>query len=226
LSGCASTHTDDAPQKAYDNAIADAAIVSPEKIMPLLPIPSGSAVQVVSWVTQNRLPCHAGEPQCAFTTGTDRIWVTLDGEVQTLCRSWNLSGDALRRRLEQLLGLPMDPPPQYRKAGFVIMQVPQGRLERACLGVNDSDAAHPQCTLDVQASTPAELRNYVQQQMAGSYILRNPKGPGYPFTRLGYTYDWNPFAQTRNHYGASEFLLMPGTAVKVAAQMTTDDYCK
>lgn len=226
LLGCASIRTDDHPQKFYDAAIADAAIASPEKIMPLLPIPEGSSVKVISWVAENRLPCRSGESQCAFTTGGDRIWVTLAGEVQGLCRSWNLSGDALRRRLEQLLGLPMDPPPQYRKARFVIMDVPQGRLERACLGVNDSDAAHPQCTLDVQASAPVELRNYVLQQMAGSYILRNPKGPGYPFTRLGYTYDWSPIAQAPNHYGASEFLLMPGTAAKVAAQIATDDYCK
>ncbi|MGZ5802211.1 MAG: hypothetical protein ACXWJZ_16460 [Burkholderiaceae bacterium] len=226
LLGCASIGHDDHPQKFYDAAIADAAIVSPEKIMPLLPIPAGPSVTVVSWVTENRLPCRADESQCAFTTGADRIWVTLSGEVQSLCRSWNLSGDPLRRRLEQLLGLPMDPPPQYRKAKFVIMDIPQGRLERACLGVNDSDAAHPQCTLDVQASTSAELRQYVQQQMAGSYILRNPKGPGYPFTRLGYTYDWSPIAKAPNHYGASEFLLMPVTTAKVAAQIATDDYCK
>jgi hypothetical protein len=226
LIGCASISHDDNPQKFYDAAITDAAIATPEKIMPLLPIPAGSSVTVISWVTENRLPCRATEPQCVFITGNDRIWVTLAGEVQGLCRSWNLSGDPLRRRLEQLLGLPMDPPPQYRKAKFVIMTVPQGRLERACLGVNDSDAAHPQCTFDVQASTPTELRNYVLQQMAGSYILRNPKGPGYPFTRLGYTYDWSPIAKAPNHYGASEFLLMPVTTAKVAAQIATDDYCK
>lgn len=226
LFGCASTRIDENPQKFYDAAIVDAAVVSPEKVMPLLPIPPAASVKVISWVTESRLPCRADELECVFTTAADRIWVTLAGEVQGLCQSWNLSGDPLRRRLEQLLGLPMDPPPQYRKAKFVVMEVPRNRLERACLGVNEADAGRPVCTLDVQPSTAAELRNYVQQQMAGSYVVRNPKGPGYPFTRLGYTYDWSPLTKAKNHYGASEFLLMPGTPAKVAAQIATDVYCK
>ncbi len=226
LSGCVSVSNNAPPRNDYDAAIVDAAVVSPEKIMSLRPIPSTPSVSVISWVSESRVPCRANESSCIYTTGSDRMWVTLAGEVQSLCRSWNLNGDALRQRLEQLLGLPANSPPQYRKVKFVVMELARDRLERACLGVNDADAAHPVCMLDTQASTSPELRNYVQQQMAGAYILRNPKGPGYPFTRLGYTYDWNPLSKAANHYGASEFLLLPNTPVNVTAQYSTDAYCK
>lgn len=226
LSACAAAPTvDKAPQNGYDAAIADAAVASPEKIMPLLPLPASPSAPMISWVTEKRLPCKADEAQCTVAVGADRLWVTLGGEVQNLCKSWNLSGDPLRRRLEQLLGLPMDPPQQYRKTSFVVMEVPRDRIERPCLGMNDTDAENPACTIDTAASTPPELRIFVQQQMAGSYIIRNPKGPGYPFTRLGYTYDWSPASKARNHYGVSEFLIAPNTTVKVTAQMSTDAYC-
>lgn len=227
LLGCASAPTGEPDVQAdYHAAIADAAIASPKKVSPLLPLPSGPSVTVISWVTEKRLPCRADEAQCALSIGAERLWVTLAGEVQNLCRSWNLSGDSLRRRLEQLLGLPLDPPPQYRKAKFVSMEVPRERIERPCLGVDESDPAHPACTLDAKQDSPAELRNFVGRQMAASYIIRNPGGPGYPFTRLGYTYDWHPATRTRNRYGASEFLVAPHTTAAVTAQITTDDYCK
>lgn len=226
LVGCVGLQVDKNPQRLYEQAIVDAAVVSPEKIMPLLPIPVAQNVTVISWVTDSRTPCKSGESQCEFTSGTDRIWVTLDGEVKNLCQSWHLHDDALRIRLEQLLGLPPNSPQQYRKVKFVVMKVPHERLERACLGVNANDAAHPQCTLATQNNTPDDLRNYVQQQMAGSYVVHNPNGPGYPFTRLGYTYDWNAVSDKQHHYGASEFLIMPNTAIKVREIFSTDEYCK
>lgn len=213
-------------QQLYAQAIGDAAVASPEKILPLLPLPASDNVIVVSWVTEARLPCSTSQPHCSYSTGADRMWVTLEGEVKQKCQRWQLSGDALRRRLEQLLGLPMDSPLPYRKVKFISIQVPRARLQRACLGVNEQNLLQPSCTLDAQPSTADDLKNYVQQQMAGSYIVGNPKGPGYPFTRLGYTYDWHPKATASHHYGASEFLIMPNTPVAVIADATTDDYCK
>lgn len=213
-------------QIQYNAAISDAAVAGPEKIVALLPIPPGPSVAVISWVTEKRLPCQAGEPPCTLTVGADRLWVTLAGEVQHLCRSWNLSGDPLRRRLEQLLGLPLDPPPQFRKAQFVVMEVPRDRIDRPCLGIDDTDPAHPTCTLDGKSGNAVELRNFVGQQMASSYVVGHPTSPGYPYTRLGYTYDWHPAAHARKHYGASEFVVAPNTVARVTAQIATDDYCK
>lgn len=213
------------PQADYRAAIADAAVASPAKVKDLLPLPPDASVAVVSWVTPQRAPCAPGPAPCALTLGADRLWVTLAGEVQTLCRAWNLRGDPLRRRLEQLLGLPLDPPPQYRKTTFVVMQIARERIERPCLGVNRADPAHPSCTLDYQPDTSAELRNFVGQQMAASYVIDHPKGPGYPYTRLGYTYDWQRAVTAASHYGASEFVVMPHSQIGVTAQIPSDEYC-
>lgn len=225
LAGCAALPTSVPDvQASYHAAIADAAVASPSKIMPLQPLPSGDTVTVVSWVVAQRVPCAAADLPCSMTVGKEPLWVTLAGEVQAACRSWQLQGDALRRRLEQLLGLPMDPPPQYRKAMFVELQVPRSRLQRPCLGLDESDPRAPVCTLQAQASTSQELRNFVGQQMAGSYVVNNPQGPGYPFTRLGYTYDWGPNARP-NHYGVSEFLVAPASTLRAVRVLATDAYC-
>ena len=69
------------------------------------------------------------------------------------------------------------------------------------------------------------MHNFVGQQMAAAYIADSPTGPGYPYTRLGYTYDWHPEAAARGHYGASEFVVDVGTTATVLAQYSTDAYC-
>lgn len=225
LAACASLQLQGVdPQANYHAAISDSAVASPAKVMPLRPLPQGDMVTVVSWVVAQRVPCAASDLPCDMKLGKDPMWVTLAGEIQASCRSWQLRGDALRRRLEQLLGLPMDPPPQYRKAMIVEMQVPRPQLQRPCLGLDEANPARPVCTIDAQSETPLELRNFVGQQMAGSYVVGNPRGPGYPFTRLGYTYDWGPNAQP-NHYGASEFLVAPGTSMVATKVQSTDTYC-
>jgi hypothetical protein len=225
LGGCAVAPQ--GTQQRYEAAIADAAVASPEKINPLLPVPAGSAVGVVTWTSKNRAPCPLDKPRCSFTVGADRIWVTLAGEVQGRCRAWSLSGVALRRRLEQLLGLPPDPPPQHEYAVFATMQVPRDALERPCLGIDAGDPAHPKCTIAVPAqfAASAAMQSFVGKQMMSSYVVRNPSGPGYPYTRLGYTYDWAPGAEAQRHYGASEFVVAPGTRVDVTDEVESDAYC-
>ncbi|MFO0210323.1 MAG: hypothetical protein ACK53E_05995, partial [Pseudanabaena sp.] len=45
---------------------------------------------------------------------------------------------------------------------------------------------------------------------------------GYPWTRMGYTYDWgNPNSEV----GLSEFVINTGTAFEVKSVQTTDKYC-
>ena len=226
LSGCVSVAPPGMPSgAAYEAAIADAAVASPRKVTALMPLPQGDRVRVVSWVTQSRTPCRAPDTSCATTTAPDRIWVTLAGEVQARCRAWGLQGDALRQRLEQLLGLPLDPPVQFRKTQFVTMEVARERLDRPCLGIDDTIPQSPVCTVGIQASRAPDVRDYVLRQMADSFVVGGPGGPGYPFTRLGYTYDWNQTNALPNHYGASEFLVQANTSATVITQQDTDAYC-
>lgn len=228
LAGCGalpSNHVDDPAGSArlYQRAIGDAAIASQDKVRPLLAIPATDTVTVVTWVGASSQFCANGENQCQYTVGSGGIWVSLDGEVQNKCASWGISGDALRKRLEQLLGLPPNQPPQYQKTRFVVLSAPSGYLQRPCVGLGDSADGPPTCSVRVKASPAISPLAFVGGQMASSYIDVTSGSPGYPFTRLGYTYDWSPVSA--DHYGASEFILVPGTVATVKAQMSTDEYC-
>ena len=227
LAACSTLPGDPAETPAaYRAAISDAAVASPRKVVPLLALPSAATLSVVSLMSATKVPsCSKDALPCAVTLGDRPLWVTLSGEVQDLCRSWKLRGDALRNRLKQLLGMPEDPPSPFPAAVFVELRVARQSLERPCLGVDASDPVQPKCTLDAQPTTPATLRAFVGQQMAASYVVDRPGSPGYPFTRLGYTYDWAQAARA-DHYGASEFIVTPTSTVEVLAVVSTDDYCR
>jgi hypothetical protein len=45
----------------------------------------------------------------------------------------------------------------------------------------------------------------------------------YPWTGLGYTYDW--CSQDTKHVGASEFVIRPGSVVNVTAIIDRNTYC-
>lgn len=214
------------PAQAYAAAIADAAVASPRKVLPLQALPEEETLAVVSWMSEKKIPaCSRDALPCELTLGDRPLWVTLAGEVREKCRAWTLHGEPLRRRIEQLLGLPMDPPPAYRGAAFVEFRVARAAVERPCLGVDASDPARPVCTLAASPTSAPALRNFVGQQMADSYVVDSPQGPGYPFTRLGYTYDWSSTADA-GHYGASEFIVRPASTLTVLAVHTADDYCR
>ncbi|MBS1226875.1 MAG: hypothetical protein H6R17_152 [Proteobacteria bacterium] len=227
LAACTTLPNDPAePNSAYRAAISDAAVASPRKIVALLAQPPAETLSVVSLMSANKLPsCSKDALPCVVTLGDRPLWVTLSGEVQVLCRRWKLRGEQLQRRLDQLLGMPVDPPSQYREAVFVEFRVARQNLARPCLGVDASDPARPVCTLDAQPTTPATLRALVGRQMAESYVVDRLGAPGYPFTRLGYTYDWAPTARA-DHYGASEFIVTPTSTVEAVAVVSTDDYCR
>lgn len=227
LAACSTLQRDPSESSsAYRAAISDAAVASPTKVLPLLAMPPAATLSVVSLMSAAKVPrCSQEALPCTVTLGERPLWVTLSGEVQARCRSWKLRGDELRNRLEQLLGMPMDPPQHYRKVAFVEFLVARQGLARPCLGVDSNDSAPATCTLDAQPTTPATLSAFVGQQMAESYVVERPGSPGYPFTRLGYTYDWAPTARA-DHYGASEFIVLPTSTVEVLAVVSTDDYCR
>jgi hypothetical protein len=45
---------------------------------------------------------------------------------------------------------------------------------------------------------------------------------GYPWTRLGYTYDWHPDTPET---GLSEYVIPQGSTVEVHANVETREYC-
>jgi hypothetical protein len=139
------------------------------------------------------------KPDESYTVkGNYSVWVTAVPEV----KEFILHQDQLAKsnqtdlihRIEQYLGLK----PNSKRTNFVEVWVNQEDLIRPCLKskvtVND-----PKCADD----TP------------------HPDKNGYPFTGLGYTYDWgNP----KTDVGASEFTVKSGKIIIVDTNKTTDEY--
>ena len=45
----------------------------------------------------------------------------------------------------------------------------------------------------------------------------------FPWTRLGYTYDWG---ESENHIGLSEFVVRKGADIEIDSVSTVNDYCQ
>ncbi|HTN92939.1 MAG TPA: hypothetical protein VL242_55105 [Sorangium sp.] len=138
------------------------------------------------------------------------VWVTAAPELQAFCRARGLEGSALSLRLEQLLGLP----PGNGKDRVVQLWVPAASLFRPSpdLEIDDSVAE-----LDFPTGTPQEHVDWFNDLKATSY-----GEDGYPWTRLGYTYDWSPDGE---EVGLSEFVIRQGTTVVVDSVTPQDEYC-
>ncbi|KYF55277.1 hypothetical protein BE08_43410, partial [Sorangium cellulosum] len=145
------------------------------------------------------------------TTLAVEVWGTAAPQLQAFCRASGLEGTALSLRLEQRLGLP----PDNGKDRIVQLWVPAESMFRPSpdLEIDDSVAE-----LDFPADTPQEHVDWVDALKATSYGEN-----GYPWTRLGYTYDWNPEG---TEVGESEFVIRKGTTVVVESVTSQEEYCR
>lgn len=229
LAACGGTAsvTEPDPEARYRAAIKDARTAAPSEITTSLTplVPHNDAlvwrtvrdsirqVLVVTWGGAETLPAAtAGDT----VTADQDVWVTAAPQLRRFCRGLDRTGDALRLRLAQRLGLPPDA--NYDR--FVELWVRPRALVRPC---PDPEVTDRECEL-----RPPEPRAHVRISDAHQEWFQGLKatsyGPdGYPFTGLGYTYDWNP---ATDEVGPSEFVLRPGEAAVVRATDSTAAYCR
>lgn len=192
----------------YDNAVRNSPVFEAGHIEQLVTIPANEAnVTVVTWAT--RATADAYYPLGQAQVGVD-VWVTKSPQLQQMCEHYSHSADNLRLRLQQVLGLP----PQVEDRVFVVMQVARGDLFRPC---PDPDPAQPTCGSDFPGNVSTEHKAWMGNQFLQRYRLPG----GYPWTHLGYTYDWGGATTV----GASEFVVRRGATVTVTAKSETAAYC-
>ncbi|MCQ2061791.1 MAG: hypothetical protein MJY99_00445 [Fibrobacter sp.] len=199
----------------YEASIKDAADATSEEIYPLVLI-SESSENIVWNADKSKVlmvTLH-GEPD----TYKDNEYVSLDKEVWVASekeffnwykenapkvRNWSL-------RLRQLYGLHKD----ENVTHFSLIWVDPHDLIRPAYV---TDVTSPSMKVefdgevDSEFETPERLswfKDWFDKQKAASYVQG-----GYPWTRLGYTYDWG--SRSSNKYGLSEFVIMPGSKVEV-----------
>lgn len=217
----------DDPSAAYQRAVADAIVAEPGEIVAsLTPIagynsdliwegePGASRALMVSWVDGNYYDNSVGQD---YTLPSWlRLWVTAVPEIQAFFAPRPYASEAiLKRRVEQLLGMPLD----TRNIKFVEVWVNPNDLARPC---PDPEITDTVCELDFplprfQQLSP-EYRQWFEANRASSYGGSRP----YPWTRLGYTCDWHRGQGC--DVGLSEFVIWPGSTVGVRSVQTTRNY--
>lgn len=170
-------------------------------------------VLVSSWKADTKY--YKNDAQSGFyNTGKYPIWVTVAPDLQ-LWLAANKVADP-EKRLRQLLGLP----PNAEKKYFVEFWVRPQDLIRPCIDTEVTDSA---CDLylknpaDANAENLLWLLEQVHQSFADSTLYNR-----YPFTQLGYTYDWNP--RNKSHVGLSEFVIGKNKNIVVGDVFTTAEY--
>lgn len=174
-------------------------------------------VLVATWTNWTGYDSQIGQ-----SVNTSRqTWVTTAPEVQDFCKKElkTVTDQSARTlRLEQLLGLP----PNNGKTRFVEFWVNPQDLFRPSADAETSDRTafgeFTQLPKVLAANAKPEYVKWFEDLRSKSY---NAVG-GYPWTRMGYTYDWgNP----KSEIGLSEFVINSGVTIEVKSVQTNDKYC-
>lgn len=204
-------------QRAYRQAVQDAADADPNEVEPLMPIVvtndqlvwqemNGELhIKLVTWTSWDGYDDSVGQSN---TLSRD-IWTTPAPQVQQIVQTLQPTPDILSLRLEQLLGLP----PEDGKTRWVEMWVKPSDIFRPCPDAEITDAT---CDLYFPAAATPEHKAWFVGLVLSSY-----GNPGYPWTRLGYTYDWGG---VETEVGANELVVRSGATVVIESVSSNADY--
>ncbi len=209
--------TDDLNQ-TYTNAIDDAMITDDNEISSnLTPITENNSnltwqgngsdkrVLVVLWTTHKSSYPVGGN----VTTYWGETWVTVVPEIKNFFKSHSISEQYLQLRVAQLLGLPPDSKDDY----FVEVWVNPKDLFRP---TPDNEINDTTAQLDFPSSVNLTYEKWFDENIISSYFPKE-----YPWTRLGYTYDWG---NSNSHVGLSEFVIKNNSNIAVKSVQTTKEY--
>jgi hypothetical protein len=221
FTGCGAAPDDTALQAAYLAAIQDARVAEPGEICATLePItwynpdlvwegqPGTGRVLLLTWTSWDGYNDKTG----ANMTQSRDTWVVVPAELHEFYRkNSSLDSERLVLRLEQLYGLP----PHNGKKWFVEMWADPADIFRPS---PDPDTADGEAELDFPGWVDAAYKDWFNQLKSTSY-----GDDGYPWTRLGYTYDWGG---GKNEIGLSEFVIRAGSTVGIYRVTGNLDYLK
>jgi len=170
-------------------------------------------VLVVTWKGSNYYAqTNTPYAQPISSQGYD-MWVTIAPELKNKVKGTKPAN--LDLRLEQLLGLP--PVKKYYNLFFEFWVRPQD-LYRPC---PDNEITDNACQLAFPANVAPEYRAWADSQRISRFFGGEPT-QRYPWTELGYTYDWSPL--NPSHHGCSEFVIKRWATIYQRYFYTTSEY--
>jgi len=243
-SAASGSATSNNPQQAYDQAVAAAKYPNAAKIsrelVPLLKATPGLVFNEqgqILMTTFTKAKYYKDFQQGRKFNLYGEIWFTAAPFVQNFCSDY--SGTDLLLRMQQLLGLPPKSS-KGAKDSVASIWIKPSELFRPCADPEVIDgecvvSLSGQAFVDGQTSWAANT-----EQVSASFVnvkhehlnwmvsnwnarYQPPSGKqAYPWTALGYTYDW---ADPTNSVGMSEFVGPKDTPVVFEAIVPLDAYC-
>lgn len=202
----------DTTQNLYTAAVTDAVTADTDEIEPLVTLTRDSPlttwdeqgrVLLLSWHRHPERYIQDGEISLAGSiwTFTDKEIAAWYAENKSGVTDWDL-------RLEQLIGLPPE----------------SGYTHVSGFWVNPNKVIRPAYVTDIteqmqntfQSDIDPDFKAWFEENITYSY-----EESAYPWTRLGYTYDW---ADNGTEYGLTEFLIEENAAVEIAFTITTEEF--
>lgn len=232
--------------QTYGAAIADAAVSRPGEVVTDLVVadPSDPRTQ---WMTIDgepymlvanlrHRPLATVDPGERFTV-TSYVFVMVPEEVRQECersKCARMDTSELDLRLKQLIGLPPDADYGY----LTRVWVRPVDLMRPCTQVDPMIPICPQLVANTMQAGVDRSGFLFDQAMYSWRVPRRGAASiscaqdfrnetagncyGYPWTRLGYTYDWRPGA--KDDRGVTEFVIVPGARVVLESVGTQRHY--
>ena len=211
LAGCMN---EDAPsnEELWTAAMADTVFSEDDEVMELVSLTktdpqviwneSGERVLMVTWHDYGE-PCSPGDP-----IPHQDIWATSLGEMKDWYQENNSGVTDWNLRFAQLLGMPND-----------------GSCTRfTAFWIEPSEIIRPAYVTDVTAQMENgydQITDPVYQNWFDGNIIYSYFESEYPWTRLGYTYDWSG---GDSEYGLTEFLIADGDKAEIAFTYSTEDF--
>ncbi|MBI9034120.1 MAG: hypothetical protein JEZ03_06595 [Bacteroidales bacterium] len=168
-------------------------------------------ILTVSW--KNTVKWYVNDPKTGFyNSGGYQIWVTAAPQLLNRVSILNMENPDMR--LKQLLGLP----PNSEYGYFVEFWVKPTDLFRPC---PDNEIDDYSCDLCFPEHSDSTYIQWINESRIDRYYPCDVDDK-YPWTQLGYTYDWNP--ENKSHVGLSEYVIDVNKDIIVHKIYTTEEY--
>jgi hypothetical protein len=200
----------------YQAAVLESIIAAPSEIRPLVSLTKDDPLTTWNGKGQVLLLTFHKYPE-SYVAGRDyvtrygEVWAFTDKEIlkwykenSSGVRDWEL-------RFKQLIGVP----PDKEYTHFSAIWTSPEDVKRPAYEPN---AASQVSEISLPRGVNPDFRKWFNGNIVRSYL----EG-AYPWTKLGYTYDW---ARKSKTYGLSEFLVRKDATVTVEFTKTIDEFLK
>ncbi len=209
----------------YNSAIKDAMIIEDNEIINTLTVISDTNPELITmgegidkwYLASTWTPYYWSYiPGDTMITTWGETWITVAPELQKYFKTTSFASDSVRNlRINQLLGLPAD----TREKKMIELWVKAENLFRPAY---DNEITDNSCGKYFPTNADSVYISWFDNNILGSYFAA-PNKTKYPWTRLGYTYNWG---NSNSEIGLSEFVLKQNSTIIIKSVSSAEEYLK